>query len=84
MTRLIIRDLAERRGFNITTLARKARLAYTTTHMLWHDTAKVWSRESLDRIAAALEVRVGELFDGEPEPSSGNLEPEMLEELVEA
>jgi hypothetical protein len=80
MTHLIVRELAEKQGFNITTLARKANLAYTTTHMLWHDTAKVWSRESLDRLAIALGVRVGEMIGGEPEVSElGNLEPEPLE-----
>lgn len=66
MTRLLVRDLAEARNLNITTLARKANLAYTTTHMLWHDTAKVWSRDSLDRIALALGVCVADLFGGEP------------------
>jgi DNA-binding Xre family transcriptional regulator len=67
MTRLIIRDLAEKRGLNISTLARKSELAYTTTHMLWHDSAKVWNRQSLERMALALGVRVCDLFTGEPE-----------------
>jgi DNA-binding Xre family transcriptional regulator len=67
MTRLLIRDLAAKRDLNITTLARKAELAYTTVHALWHDSAKVWNRHSLDRIALALGVRVADLFDGEPE-----------------
>ena len=49
MTRLMIRELAEQRGLNITTLARKAELAYTTVHALWHDSAKVWDRTSLDK-----------------------------------
>lgn len=84
MTHLRVRELAEKQGLNITALSRKANLAYTTTHMLWHDTAKVWSRESLDRLAVALGVRVGDMIGGEPEVSgSGNLEPEPLE-LVEA
>ena len=67
MTQLIIRKLAEKQELNITTLARKADLAYTTTHMLWHDSAKVWPRATLDRIAQALGVRVTDLFDGDPE-----------------
>jgi DNA-binding Xre family transcriptional regulator len=71
MAQLIIRQLAEERGLNITTLARKANLAYTTTHMLWHDTAKVWDRRTLDRIAAALDVPTRELFAQE-EPASAN------------
>lgn len=85
MTRLLVRELAELRGFNITTLARKANLAYTTTHMLWHDTAKVWSRESLDRIALALGVRVSDLLGGDPsEATPGQLVPAQPVEAVTA
>lgn len=69
MTRLVVRDLAEQRGLNITTLARKAELAYTTVHALWHDSAKVWDRTSLDKIARALGVRVADLISGEPDGS---------------
>lgn len=78
MTRLLVRDLAEQRGFNITTLARKTQLAYTTVHALWHDSAKVWDRRSLDRIALVLGVRVGELFTGEPENTLGQWVPELI------
>jgi len=70
MTRLLVRELAEKQNLNISTLSRKAALAYTTTHMLWHDTAKVWSRESLDRLASALGVRVADLVTGEPEQNN--------------
>ena len=72
MTCLIVRELAERRGLNITTLARKSELAYTTVHSLWHDSARVWNRRSLDRLALALGVRVDALFDGEPTKEDGS------------
>lgn len=78
MTRLIVRDLAEQRGLNISTLARKSALAYTTAHALWHDSARVWDRRTLDRIAVVLGVRVNDLFEGEPE-SLGQLMPELQE-----
>ena len=67
MTQLLIRKLATERDMNISTLTRKSALAYTTVHALWHDSAKVWNRHSLDRIAQAMNVRVADLFDGEPD-----------------
>ena len=72
MTRLLIRDLAMKKGLNITTLGRKSALAYTTVFALWHDSPKVLNRQSLDRIAAALDVRVADLFTGEPTPEDGS------------
>ena len=62
MTRLIVRDIATERGLNISTFARRAELAYTTAHSLWHDSALVWDRRTLDRTARALGVRVSDLF----------------------
>jgi DNA-binding Xre family transcriptional regulator len=56
---------------NISQLSRKSALAYSTVHALWHDSAQVWNRHSLDRIARAMNVRVADLFDGEPEKEEG-------------
>ncbi len=71
MTQLRIRQLATERGYNISTLTRKTALAYTTVHSLWHDSAQVWNRHSLDRIAQALDVRVPDLMAGEPGEDDG-------------
>ncbi len=68
MTHLRIRELAEGQGLNITTLSRRAELAYTTAHALWHDTPEQLNRRTLDRVALALGVGVGDLFGGKPEP----------------
>lgn len=67
MTTLRIRELAEARGLNITTLSRQAQLAYTTTHALWHGTASQFSMRTLERIACALDVCVADLFAGSPD-----------------
>lgn len=67
MTTLRIRELAEARGLNITTLSRQAQLAYTTTHALWHGTASQFSMKTLERIACALDVCVADLFAGSPD-----------------
>lgn len=69
MTILRIKELAEARGLNITTLARQAGLAYTTTHALWHGSCTQFSMKTLDRVALALGVCVGDLFGGAPDPT---------------
>ncbi len=73
MTYLRIQELAHARGLNITTLARRAELAYTTAHALWHGTASQVSLKTLDRLAVALGVEVGDLFAGPPDPSLGQI-----------
>ena len=73
MTKLIVAKLAEEQGLNITTLARKAELSYTTVHALWHDSAKVWNRESLDSLALALGVQVADMIQGKPDRASKRL-----------
>ena len=66
MTYLRVRELAEQQGLNITTLSRKAELAYTTTHALWHGEVSQLNLKTLDRVAVALGVRVSDLFGGNP------------------
>ncbi|HEU4325493.1 MAG TPA: helix-turn-helix transcriptional regulator [Roseiflexaceae bacterium] len=79
MTHLRIRELAEAQGLNITTLSRKAELAYSTTHDLWHGQIKQLNIKTLDRVARALGVRVSDLFGGEPEVEAlGNSLPMLL------
>ncbi len=66
MTYLRIRELAEGQGLNITTLGRRAELAYSTAHALWHGDVAQLNIKTLDRVARALGVRVADLFGGEP------------------
>lgn len=67
MTYLRVRELAEARGLNITSLSWRAELAYTTAHALWHDKRDQLSRKVLDRVALALGVSVADLFGGYPD-----------------
>lgn len=60
---LKVRELAEAQGLNITTLSRKAEIAYGTAHSLWHDKADLMGRNTLIRVSLALGVKVGDLFD---------------------
>ena len=66
-TYLRVKELAEAQGLNITTLSRKAEVAYTTAHALWHDRADQLNRRTLDRVALALNVNVSDLFGGSPQ-----------------
>jgi DNA-binding Xre family transcriptional regulator len=66
MTHLRIKELAEAEGLNIKTLSEKAELAWTTVQPLWHETAKRYDHATLDRIAVALDVKVSDLFGGDP------------------
>jgi DNA-binding Xre family transcriptional regulator len=65
MARLRVRELAEARGLNITTLARKAELSYRPAWMIWHDRVTQLDFRTLERLARALEVSIGELFTDE-------------------
>lgn len=79
MTHLRIKELAEAKGLNITTLARKALLSYSSAHALWHGRVAQYDRKTLDRVAIVLEVRVPDLFAGEPEwVEPGQWVPELM------
>ena len=62
VTPLRIRALAEAKGFNISTFARRASLSYTSASRLWHNTITQLDRITLDRCADALGVTVSALF----------------------
>lgn len=61
-TYLRIREIAEQQGLNITTLGRRAELAYSTAHSLWHGDVAQLNIKTLDRVARALTVQVSDLF----------------------
>lgn len=67
---LRVKDIAEQQGLNITTLGRKAELAYGTVHAIWHDKADQLNKRTLVRLARALDVKVADLFadDADKEP----------------
>jgi DNA-binding Xre family transcriptional regulator len=79
MTYLRVKELAEEQGMNISDLARKSSISYTTVHNMWHDRIYQLNRRNLDRVALALGVRVSDLFGGEPEREErGNSVPLRL------
>jgi DNA-binding Xre family transcriptional regulator len=78
LTYLRIKELAEARGWNIQQLSWNARLSYSSAHAFWNDKPKQLDRVMLDRIALALEVKVSDLFGGNPEAQEGNSLPMLL------
>jgi transcriptional regulator with XRE-family HTH domain len=72
MTHLRVKELAEAQGLNIQTLANKADLMWPTVAGYWHDRNEQFNRTALDKIAAALGVRVSDLFGGEPQAEKGS------------
>jgi DNA-binding Xre family transcriptional regulator len=63
MAFLRIRELCEARHMNITALSRDARIPYPSALSLWHDKTEQINRRTLIRVARALRVKVGDLFD---------------------
>jgi transcriptional regulator with XRE-family HTH domain len=66
--RLRVRELAEAKGLNITTFGRKAELAMGTARGYWYGTLKGFDADVLERVAAALDVSVSDLFESLPQP----------------
>lgn len=67
MLRLKIREVAEAKGHNMSSLSRSANLAFTTVKRIWYDPYAGVNTQTLERIAAALGVSVSDLFDEIPD-----------------
>jgi transcriptional regulator with XRE-family HTH domain len=63
-----VKELAEERGMNITTLAGRAGMAYSQVYGVWSNTTKRPALTTLERIAKALGVPVWALFQDAPPP----------------
>ena len=65
--RLRVREIAEQKGYNISTLSRKADIGLSTVRRLWHDPRRHVDLFVLERIAKTLEVPVMALIEDVPE-----------------
>jgi DNA-binding Xre family transcriptional regulator len=63
MAKLRIKEIAEKRGLNISDLMRLTGLSYPGTHALWHNRTSRVNLDTLTVLAQALGVQVGELFE---------------------
>jgi DNA-binding Xre family transcriptional regulator len=60
--RLQVKEVAEARGYSISTLAAAANLNYQTVHKLWHNQTKRLDTETLQKLAAALQAKALDLL----------------------
>lgn len=65
--RLKVREIAEQKGYNISTLSRKADVGLSTVRRLWHDSYRHVDFDVLERLAKALEVPVTALIEDVPD-----------------
>jgi DNA-binding Xre family transcriptional regulator len=65
--RFKVREIAEQKGFNISTLSRKADVGLSTVRRLWHDPNRYVDFYVLERLAKALEVPVTALIEDIPD-----------------
>lgn len=66
MIRLRVRELAEARGFNMSSLARASGLGFSTVKRLWRDPYHETSTRTLEAIARALNVSSRDLIEDVP------------------
>jgi len=57
-----VSEICGRKRWNITDLKNKTGLSYPTAHQLWHGTARMIRFETLAKLADALDVEVGDIF----------------------
>ena len=65
--RLKVKEIAEQKGLNISTLSRKSDAGLSTVRRLWHDPHRHVDLFVLERIAKALEVPVTALIEDVPD-----------------
>ncbi|NJM06768.1 helix-turn-helix transcriptional regulator [Candidatus Gracilibacteria bacterium] len=70
--RLRIRELAEARGLNISSLQREAKIPMSTARRIWYSTSdgsekgpplKLVNLEVIDQLARFFDIQPGELFE---------------------
>ncbi|HVB20618.1 MAG TPA: helix-turn-helix transcriptional regulator [Ktedonobacteraceae bacterium] len=61
--RLRIKEVAEERGFNMSSLSRASDVSFRTIKRLWKDPTQSANTYTLERIARALNVRVADLIE---------------------
>lgn len=63
MIRLRVREVAESKGVNMSQLARRADIGFSTVKRMWKDPFKRTNTELLEKIAKALGVSAHDLFE---------------------
>jgi DNA-binding Xre family transcriptional regulator len=67
MVRLRVKEIAEGKGFNQSSLSRAANISFNTVKRIYRDPYKEVTTTTLDRIAKALGVSIADLIEEEPD-----------------
>ncbi len=63
MIRLRIREIAEEKGYNMSSLSRKSDVSFKTVKRLWKDPYQTANTDTLEKLAKALGVSVRDLIE---------------------
>ncbi|MBV9689620.1 MAG: helix-turn-helix transcriptional regulator [Ktedonobacteraceae bacterium] len=66
MTRLRVKEIAEVKGFNQSSLSRASNVSFNTVKRIFRDPYHNVTRDILERLAKALGVGMAELYEEEP------------------
>ena len=72
MIRLKIKEVAEEKGFNMSSLARKSDLGFSTIKRIWKDPYKNIDLKMLEKIAKALDVSPLGLIEDIPDEAKAS------------
>jgi DNA-binding Xre family transcriptional regulator len=69
MIHLKVKEVAESKGFNMSSLSRASDVSFLTVKRIWREPYRGVNTTTLERLAKALDVSVAELFEELPEES---------------
>lgn len=67
MYRLRVREVAESKGYNISTLSRASNVPFSTVRRVWKDPYREIKLTTLNKLAATLGVSTSELIEDVPD-----------------
>ncbi|TME10504.1 MAG: helix-turn-helix transcriptional regulator [Chloroflexi bacterium] len=67
MVRLRVKEIAEQKGFNISSLSRKADVGFSTVKRIFRDPYKEVTTTTLEKLARALGVPTADLIEDVPD-----------------
>ena len=63
MVRLKVKEIAEQKGYNMSSLARKADIGFSTVKRIFQDPYREVTTTTLEKLAKALEVPTADLIE---------------------
>jgi len=72
MLRLRVKELAEERGYNMSSLSRASDVSFTTIKRFFRNPYSYANTDTLEKIALTLGVEVGDLIERVPDTEANN------------